>query len=767
MLNFLFVFGQNQAPVAVNDSFELQVGMPGVVLNVLQNDYDPEGDPIKIAEVNRIGFGTTSSFNDSSILVGTMPLLYEHIYEYRIQEINDSTSISNWATVYFNPYIDINAPIAINDTVIGFPGTSIYVNVLKNDYDPNGDSIYIFSSGGRGEIVSDSIIMIDFPMDNIEYDEYNNGYLKMAYIIADTTPWQESWDQGLLFIKLDHINSFDNLNINNINARLNCFGNHFWDMPGGIGAHYEYPKGSGHHSMFNFALWLGGMDENDQLKVAAERYRQSGTDYWTGPLSSDDNNVWIDTNIVGQWFNIWKLNKDEVEYHVLHWYEPGYEPIDNILNWPAHGDVEIGQNFYLAPFIDVNSDSIYEPLQGDYPLIRGDQTLFFIFNDQLEHTETGGQAIGIEVHGFAYAFNDPDKLELHNTTFLSYKIFNRSQHTLTETYAGLFSDIDLGFAWDDFIGCDVARGAYYAYNGDTIDGNGQPEAYGANPPAQGIIVLGGPYMDPDGIDNPTGGCDESINGVGFGDGIADNERFGMNNFIYFNNGGAQYQSDPNSDYEYYNYLKGIWRDSTVMEYGGNGHVSSGAYGPAAKFMFPGLSDPCDWGTGGIPPYGPVEWTEETAGNEPFDRRGLCSMGPFTLEAGGFHKIDIAFVTARGDSLINSVDLLMSYIDSVKTYYFQDPDHFGYQYLGEKEKMPEVKKITIYPNPANSITYINYTPATNAARYIIYDNFGRKVTSGILNNSNIHKIDISNFEKGLYIFRVIDGTNQITCKLLKK
>jgi len=137
-------------------------------------------------------------------------------------------------------------------------------------------------------------------------------------------------------------------------------------------------------------------------------------------------------------------------------------------------------------------------------------------------------------------------------------------------------------------------------------------------------------MDANGIDDPDGECDESINGVGFGDGIEDNERYGMKKFMYFNNGGNPAQSDPSIAPEYYNYLKGIWKDGTVMEYGGNGHVSSGAYGPAANFMFPELSDPCFWGTNGEEPYGPVEWTETSAGNPPNDRRGLSVMGPLLL-----------------------------------------------------------------------------------------------------------------------------------------
>ena len=655
--------------------------------------------------------------------------------------------------------------MAVNDTVFEPVkiGEFVTVNVTANDYDPDGDNISI-ANAWESYSHTDSTItyFIDFSL----YGGVS-GSIEFNYKIKDEFGLSATTSIAKVVLKTMINNGYAFLDVNNISARFNAFGNHFWDLPGGVGAHYEFPKGSGHNSIWNLTLWLGGIDENSQLRLAAERYQQVGTDYWTGPLSFDNNNVWIDTVQVSHWFKVWKLSKEEVEYHIFHWNDPGYEPIDNILNWPAHGDPELGQSFYLAPFIDTNNDSIYEPLQGDYPLIRGDQTLFFIFNDQKPHTETSGQPIGIEIQGFAYAFNAPDNPQLNNTTFLSYKIFNRSQHTLTDTYAGLFCDIDLGYAWDDFVGCDVARGAFYGYNGTEIDGNGEPEAYGANPPAQGIVVLGGPYMDADGEDNPSGECNESINGVGFGDGIMDNERFGMNKFIYFNNGGLPYSNDPSFDFEYYNYLMNIWMDGIVMEYGGNGHPSSGAYGPAASFMFPGLSDPCYWGTGGIAPFGPVEWTEETAGNQPFDRRGLCSMGPFTLEPGAFHKIDIAFVTARGDSLINSVDLLKSYIDSVKTFYYQDPDHFGYQYLGTNDLTLSDNEMYIYPNPAKEFISIHYPTKSGTAKYTIYNSFGQVVKSGYIYQGNKETISINALNKGVHIIKINDGGSSFTQKFIKQ
>src|SRR5208283_4793422 len=91
---------------------------------------------------------------------------------------------------------------------------------------------------------------------------------------------------------------------------------------------------------------------------------------------------------------------------------------------------------------------------------------------------------------------------LNDATFYSFEIINRSTYTLTDTYFSQWSDFDVGWAWDDYCGCDVVRGLGYEYNGTEIDGNGQPWAYGANPPAIGMVFFQGPYLDPVGYDRP-------------------------------------------------------------------------------------------------------------------------------------------------------------------------------------------------------------------------------------------------------------------------
>ncbi len=478
------------------------------------------------------------------------------------------------------------------------------------------------------------------------------------------------------------------LNLNNVRARINTGGDMWWDLQGV--AKYEIPKNSGKMSMFSASLWLAGVDVNGQLKCAALRYRQVGNDYWPGPLTTDGTAA-VDPETCDKYDRHFPITRSEVETFKAWFADPASYPDyvipKSILDWPAHGDISKKQSYYLAPFFDYNGDGSYDPNDGDYPyydfenslcprnkenlhkppqptmegngiladqVLKGDQTLWWVFNDKGNvHTESSGEPIGVEIRAQAFCFATND--EINNMTFYSYEIINRSTYRLTGTYFSQWVDIDLGWADDDYVGCDVLRGLGYCCNGKDIDGNGQAWAYGIQPPAVGVDFFQGPYMDPDGLDNPkydqNGNqiCDESINGVNFGDSIVDNERFGMRRFVYHNNsnsGVPNYMTDPEKASEYYNFLRGIWKDGTKMLYGGNAHSSSGAYGPECDFMFPGDTDPCNWGTGGQPPNGPKYWTEKTAGNQPEDRRFMQSAGPFTLEAGAVNYITVGIPWAR-------------------------------------------------------------------------------------------------------------------------
>jgi len=145
------------------------------------------------------------------------------------------------------------------------------------------------------------------------------------------------------------------------------------------------------------------------------------------------------------------------------------------------------------------------------------------------------------------------------------------------------------------------------------------------------------------------------------------------------------------------------------------------------------------------------------------------MGPFTLKPGAVEKVDVAFVTARGDNgPESSVELMKEYIDQVKQYYYENPDYFGYQWLGVDEKPNIVKNsLMVFPNPATNEIFIDHSSESSHAVYKIFDIFGRQVRQGIMNPDGSSRISLEGLEKGLYVVTVLDGNTLRTAKVMKK
>ncbi|OFY62974.1 MAG: hypothetical protein A3H98_01770 [Bacteroidetes bacterium RIFCSPLOWO2_02_FULL_36_8] len=430
------------------------------------------------------------------------------------------------------------------------------------------------------------------------------------------------------------------LEINNVRAMLLTGGDMWWD--GLANPHYEIPKGSGKMSLFTGAIWIGGVDDGNQLKIAGQTYRQNGYDFWPGPLSDASlvDSSEISAKECLDWDKHFKINSQLIDQFRFA-YENGevesgaYEIPDIIKNWPAHGDPADGQANYLAPFHDYNSDGRYVPDDGDFPLISGNQAIWWVMNDKGNtHTETGGAPIGVELQIMAFAYQTNDAV--NDMTFYSQRLFNRSTNKLNKTYLGQWVDADLGYYLDDYVGCDVPRGLGFCYNGDDNDESvpGTP-GYGLNPPAIGVDFFKGPRADPnDGVDNDRDGeVDEP------------NELIIMSNFLYYNNDASPVNGNPNGANHFYNYLRNRWGNGLPCTYdlkAGTSPVGSGT--PATNFMFPGTSDPTGKWTGS-----PAAWDEVIAGNSPGDRRFLQSAGPFTLTPGQVMDLTIGVVWARASS----------------------------------------------------------------------------------------------------------------------
>ncbi len=441
--------------------------------------------------------------------------------------------------------------------------------------------------------------------------------------------------------------------INNVRARLTTGGDVWWNGDRGS---YVVPKVEPGvpevSSIFSGAVWLGGKDDGDNLKVAAQTYgrSQGNFDFWPGPLvESGADQGTTDDVTCKNWDRFFRVRADEINQFRAAWraaekngevLEPGSIPL-NIRGWPATGNpyfVDI-YNFELplteqglAGFHDEDGDGLYDPVKGDFPVIQirgceeskgfppqyGDEMIFWIYNDAGNtHAESNGDKINMEVQvqAFSYSTND----EINNMTFQRYKLINRAIESIHDTYFAMWVDPDLGCHSDDYIGSDIPRSLAYVYNEDATDGeSGGCTCGDVNTYCDEVPILG--------IDYFRGPLDE------FG------AELGMSSFTYYNNGSVgnppQGTTDPDNAQQYYNYMSGFWKDGSPFQFGGDAY-QEGTDPIAYAFV--------------DPPNDDAGWSMCTA-DLPFgDRRTVQASGPFRLDPGAVNELIIGVVWVPNQS----------------------------------------------------------------------------------------------------------------------
>lgn len=587
-------------------------------------------------------------------------------------------------------------------------------------------------------------------------------------------------------INAQYTSEFD---ANNIRAKCASNGILFHDIITSNSG-FEVPIDSGKHTIFSAGLWLAGKDM--YCDTASDIYANvliynNSTQTRPGPIM---DSVYYNLQ-AAQWNYVWKVNKTDIINHIANYNQPGYIMPNDISTWPAHGDTTLGQAQYLAPFIDTDLDGLYNPVNGDYPAIKGDQSLYIIYNDDFGNTGN----MKTEIHIMLYGFNCPADTAFNNTLFIHYKIFNRSTRTYCKTYTGMFVDFDLGDALDDFIGTDAMRSTVYCYNGDNFDqNNGLQTGYGLKPPAQGVTLLKGPLLNPDSIDNPfTANIQNAIDSLGivyqyfawgYADGIIDNERSGMDYSIYFNNNFSPLgYPNPGNNQHYYNYLTGKWLDNTDMYFGGYAHITSteaiNCGLTPTKYIYTGdvnavTTDPLYWSTGGSIPTCYYNWNELSSNNISSDRRILFSSGNFTFYPQNVQDLEYAFVYGRDLSAaannFTSIQVMQRNIDSVKQYYYQNQtpcgDSFNY-FVGTPEMTNNKPDFKIYPNPGNDVLNLelpNGFFSGENIKYTIYDISGKEIYSSEMVSAK-QVINIEFLSNAMYYITLRGNLFNITKKFI--
>jgi hypothetical protein len=262
-------------------------------------------------------------------------------------------------------------------------------------------------------------------------------------------------------------------------------------------AGYEVPNGSGLNTIYSTQFWFAGKESNGTIHSSLGGYPGFGTDIFKGPFSN--TNSYNDPAYQSEWgISMWDICQSEIDIFKAWWecsngvttigcenvITPTVEILDKIYNWPAHGNVNQGESYYMLPYWDTNSDGVYNPADGDYPIIKGCCAVYMIQNDAaIAHTISNGPTIGIELHYMFYQYSNWDYI--NDVTFVDVLTINKGTTNYTEFSTGIVMDADIGNYSDDYTGCDSTNNLMLFYNADNNDETG----YSLNPPVIGVVSL--------------------------------------------------------------------------------------------------------------------------------------------------------------------------------------------------------------------------------------------------------------------------------------
>lgn len=423
------------------------------------------------------------------------------------------------------------------------------------------------------------------------------------------------------------------MDINTINAWFRNDGEFYSDHKT-TGPGFEWPKGSKVHAIFSSSMWIGARvvnpDDTTKKDVRVATVGHFGSEFRPGIIlpdgSADD------------------FTRAKYRYYQVRPNEDSPHTSADYAEWPAEDG---------APFHDVDNDGKYNPNIDKPALVWGnevvypDMLMFAVYNDAEEafHTWIWGRSkpLGAEIRQTSWAYNRAGPFG--QMQFMKFEVINKSSAPWDSAYLVVWSDPDLGDAFDDASGVDTTifnlktkekRNLGFVYNGTNTD-----KDYGTAPPAVGYKYFQGPRLKTDLITDTAKWSGQLIAGY---------KNLNLNGFNFYCNpgqGGCTNPDwyDPSLFLQSYNVMQGLTRTGRrwVCE------------GDTTYFMFAG---------------DPVTNTGCTYSDllEPSDVRFTLPAGPFTIMPGDTQQVVIGIIVARGSNNLNSISTLRTYADMSQTLF---------------------------------------------------------------------------------------------------
>ncbi|MBI5646714.1 MAG: hypothetical protein HY962_07255 [Ignavibacteriae bacterium] len=459
--------------------------------------------------------------------------------------------------------------------------------------------------------------------------------------------------------------------------------NAMYDGPG-----FEWPRGSGHHLIYAEGPVFGGLVRGDTCATGA--YFRSALQ--PGPILPGGTAA----DPADPRHHIYLARR--MQRATFAQLPPGVQTRlrADFTTWPA----DLG-----APWLDRNNNGRYDPnfeawldnnTTSDEPLFAGEHIAWYVSND-LDTARTsalfGSRPLGIEVHTYIWTRGGHPTLE--NTVFVRHTVINKTPDAVTEFVLGRWTDFEIGFAGDDFMGCDSVRGMMYSYNSEVSD-----PLYN-DPPVIGTILLQGP------IEASLG--DTALWSFGRRAGY---RNLGVGGFT--------------------NVIKGVrgYGDPPTAGASARGHVYRFLRGRMSTGPYP--IDPLTHNATAFPLSGdPIHmrgWVDGRV-HRASDRRGILACSPVTFHSGDTQEVVYATVVAQGPTRAADLRLLQKRADELHTVYNAGALTFT---------PPDITATVSYPGTSQTrIDVRGFIQGALAATARFVDGFGSPVASTTLFDDGLH------------------------------
>ena len=149
----------NQAPIANDDTATTNTS-DAVIINVIDNDSDADGDQLIVKSVSMPQFGTVTNNEDGTLTYkANVGFVGTDNFTYTLSDADGAQSTATVTVIVNEDPVPNNPPIAIDDTYNVPMNGSLDFNPLENDSDPDFDPLTVISidtSGLAGTVTYDA-----------------------------------------------------------------------------------------------------------------------------------------------------------------------------------------------------------------------------------------------------------------------------------------------------------------------------------------------------------------------------------------------------------------------------------------------------------------------------------------------------------------------------------------------------------------------------------------------------------------------------------